>query len=136
MAESERMKKSNPGLLLCLTLALPAHAHHSFAVHFLPDDSISVSGTITEFRFSNPHGIAHFTVVNESGEEELWRAETNSPNVLRRRGWSRDSLKPGDEVTLEGWPARDDSRYMRIRVVTFADGRVLGTQRGASPDQD
>ena len=129
------MKYSIPALALLLAAAA-AEAHHSFAVHFVSDRSISVTGTITDFRFSNPHGEAFLTVINENGEEEAWRAETNSPNVLRRRGWSRTSLEPGMKVTLEGWPARDIPNYMRIRSVTFADGSVLGTQRGQAPDQD
>ena len=129
------MKYSIPALALLLT-ALAAEAHHSFAVHFVADRTISVTGTITDFRFSNPHGEAFFTVINENGEEEAWRAETNSPNVLRRRGWTRTSLQPGMEVTLEGWPARDIPNYMRIRSVTYADGSVLSTQRGQAPDQD
>lgn len=116
--------------------ALPAQAHHSFAVHFVADEIIEVSGTITRFRFSNPHGMAWFTVVDEAGNSAEWRAETNSPSVLRRRGWTPDVLKEGDEVTLEGWPARDDPHYMRIRSVTFADGRRLDTQRGLQAEQD
>lgn len=116
-------------LLALLCLAAPTQAHHSFAVHFLADESVTVSGTVSDFRFTNPHGLVQFTVVDEQGGEAAWRAETNSPSVLRRRGWSPDSLKAGDKVTLEGWPARDDPHYMRIRSVTFADGRVLGTQR-------
>lgn len=113
-----------------------ASAHHSFAVHFLPEGEVTVTGVVTSFRFANPHGVLELTVINDDGEEELWRAETNSPNILRRRGWSRDSLKPGQEITVTGWPSRKDDHYMRIRSVTFADGSVLGTQRGAAPDQD
>ena len=72
----------------------------------------------------------------EDGEEEAWRAETNSPSILRRRGWNRDSLSAGDEITITGWPARNDDNYMRIRSVTFADGSILATQRGQTLDQD
>jgi hypothetical protein len=55
---------------------------------------------------------------------------------LRRRGWNRDSLSAGDEITITGWPARNDDNYMRIRSVTFADGSILATQRGQTLDQD
>jgi len=111
-------------------------AHHSFAVHFLPDGEVQVTGVVDRFRFANPHGVLEFTVTNEDGEKVAWRAETNSPSLLRRRGWNRDSLKPGQEVTVTGWPARSEEHYMRIRKVTFADGSVLATQRGINLDQD
>ena len=83
-------------VLAALTATPVALAHHSFAVHYLPDKLISVSGVVDGFRFSNPHGIVHFKVRTPEGEEQEWRAETNSPNILKRRGWTKDSLKVGD----------------------------------------
>lgn len=114
------------GLLGC---AAAAKAHHSFAVHFVADEIVTVSGVVTEFRFRNPHGLLFFTVRGDDGSEQVWRAETNSPNVLRRRGWSESSLKPGDRVKVEGYPARDDTAHMRIYRVTFEDGSELIGQR-------
>src|SRR5690606_27259640 len=102
-----------------------------FAVHFVPDETITLSGVVTEFRFRNPHGLLFFTVRGEDGTEQTWKAETNSPNVLRRRGWTETSIRAGERVTLEGYPARDDSAYMRIARVTFEDGRELIGQRSA-----
>lgn len=104
------------------------HAHHSFAVHFVPDRIVSVKGTVTDFRFTNPHGLLFLTVKKDDGEEQKWRAETNSPNVLRRRGWSRTSIKKGDVVTVEGYPTRDGSLVLRIHRVIFPDGRELPGQ--------
>lgn len=111
-------------------------AHHSFAVHFVPDGEVQVKGVVDRFRFANPHGVLEFTVTTESGEQQAWRAETNSPSLLRRRGWSRDSIMPGQEITVTGWPARAEDHYMRVRIVTFADGTVLATQPGINLDQD
>lgn len=116
-------------MLLALTALLPAHAHHSFPVHFVPDKLIRVSGTATGFRFRNPHALIEFTVTDGQGTETAWRAETNSPSILRRRGWSETSIKPGDAITIEGYPARDGSSYMRVASVTFTDGRELSGQR-------
>jgi Family of unknown function (DUF6152) len=65
-----------------------------------------------------------------------WRAETNSPNSLRRRGWSKDSFKVGDQITIVGFPARDNTPYMRISKATFADGREIIGQGMAAPTQD
>jgi len=120
-----------------LAFLMPAaQAHHSFAVHFVSDHLVEVSGTVKEFRFSNPHGVLTFEVMDANGQMLTWRAETNSPSVLRRRGWSKDSLKPGEAITVLGFPARDDSNYMRISKVTFADGRELLGQAQTAPAED
>jgi hypothetical protein len=105
----------------------PAAAHHSFAVFFDNEAGIvSVRGVVTEFSFRNPHGLIRLQVKEKSGETVEWKAETNSPSILERRGWKKDSLKAGDEIILEGWKARDGSHYMRMRKVTKADGTPVG----------
>ena len=113
--------------LLGLACAVPAFAHHSFAVFFSDDKAVvSVTGKVTGFDFKNPHGLIRLAVTEPSGEVVQWKAETNSPSILERRGWSRDSLKLGDQITIEGWSARDGSRYMRLRKATRADGSTVG----------
>ncbi len=114
--------------LLCAGM-LPAVAHHSFAVFFDADSSIMVSGVVQEFQFRNPHGLIRISVAGKAGEE-TWKAETNSPSILERRGWKRDSLKVGDSITIEGWPARDGSNYLRVRAVRRADGTPIGIPLG------
>lgn len=114
-----------PLTVLLLLIHVPADAHHSFAVHFDDERIISVKGVVTDFRFTNPHGRIYLTVINASGDEEQWQAETNSPNILRRRGWSKTSVVKGETVTIEGYPARDGSNYIRITRVLFEDGREL-----------
>lgn len=115
--------------LLVLGATASAVAHHSFAVHFVADKIVTVKGTVEEFSFRNPHGLLMLTAKDAGGVEQHWRIETNSPNILRRRGWSEDSIKPGDQVTVEGYPARDGSPSMRVYRVTFPDGRELVGQR-------
>lgn len=107
---------------LALAAAIPASAHHSFAVYFDPDAPVTLEGTVTAFRFTNPHGTLVFEV---DGEE--WRAETNAPVVLRRRGWTRTSLRPGQHVTVSGWRSRDGRNYMRLREVRDEQGNLVGT---------
>lgn len=120
-----------------LALGQPvAHAHHSFAVHFVPDEIVTISGTVSEFRFRNPHGVVSLAVSHENGDEALWKVETNSPNILKRRGWSENSIPVGARITVEGYPARDGSNFMRIYRVRFADGRELIGQRPAPGDED
>jgi hypothetical protein len=113
-------------LLLTLTCGC-ALAHHSFAVFFDTDSQLrKITGVVKEFRFTNPHGVVTLAVV-EGNHEVIWRAETNSPSILRRRGWTPDSLHVGDKITIEGWPARDGSRYLRMRAATRANGEPVGT---------
>ncbi len=110
------------GLAASIPASIPATAHHSFAVYFDPDAPVTLEGTVTAFRFTNPHGTLVFEV---DGEE--WRAETNAPVVLRRRGWTRGSLRPGQHVTVSGWRSRDGRNYMRLREVRDEQGNLIGT---------
>lgn len=101
-------------------------AHHSFAVFFDDNKTIEIKGEVTEFLFTNPHGVISLTVKNAKGQIETWKAETNAPTLLRRRGWTKETLKTGEVVSILGWQARDGSHYMRMSKVTRADGTVLG----------
>jgi proline racemase len=113
--------------LLAAAPFTPLAAHHSFAVFFDNEQGVvSVRGTVTEFSFRNPHGLIRVKVTDKDGAVQEWKAETNSPSILERRGWKRDSLKVGDEIVLEGWRARDGANYMRMRKVTRADGTPVG----------
>ena len=114
-----------------MSVVAPAAAHHSFAVFFDDTKSVTVSGSVTEFKFTNPHAIIEVTRKTPQGQVETWRAETNAVTLLRRRGWTAESLKAGDMVTIDGWPSRDGSPYLRVRRVVKSDGTVLG----APPNQ-
>lgn len=106
----------------------PALAHHSFAVFFNADSEVvPITGTVTAFHFTNPHGIIELIVAGKGKADQVWKVETNSPSILVRRGWNKDSLKPGETVTIQGWPARDGTNYMRLRNATRADGTAIGT---------
>lgn len=111
-----------------------APAHHSFAVFFQTSKSISVTGVVTAVEFSNPHGLIHLVVTKPDGTVETWTAETNSPSILARRGWSKTTLKIGERVTVKGWPARDGARYLRMQNAYGADGRMIG--RPFDPNAD
>lgn len=119
------------GVLFVLTaVALGAAnslAHHSFAAFFDSTKTVKVTGVVTEFRFTNPHGLITIEVADDGRQKAVWRAETNSPSVLKRRGWTAASLKAGEVVTVEGWPARDGARYLRMSRVTRQDGSIVGT---------
>lgn len=112
-----------------------AFAHHSFAVFFDADRSVTVRGTVMDFQFRNPHGIIRLKVVDQDGKEQIWKAETNSPTILERRGWAKDSLKAGEVISIDGWPARDGSNYLRMRAVHRADGSPVGTAPMQPPEE-
>lgn len=131
-----RCKAWLAGALLLLGGALPVLAHHSFAVFFDDARSVTITGVVEEFQFRNPHGLIRMVVKAEDGSEQVWKAETNSPSILERRGWKRDSLKPGEVITVEGWPARDGSNYLRMRAASRADGSPIGTVRAAETAGD
>jgi hypothetical protein len=130
------MRKTLLFLGLSLACAAPAaQAHHSFAVYFDGSRDLTIKGKVTAFRFTNPHGTIVLDVTDEQGRVREWRAETNAPVVLQRRGWTRTSVKVGEEVTIEGWPARDGKPYMRLRRAVRADGRLIGTAPFGRQDQ-
>jgi hypothetical protein len=112
--------------LIGLLLSLPVLAHHSFAVFFDDSKTVSVTGTVVEFRFLNPHGVIRLDVVDTAGNKQVWKAETNSPSILERRGWTRDSIKAGEVLTVEGWPSRDGANYLRMRSAKHANGKAVG----------
>ena len=114
--------------------ATVASAHHSFAVFFDDKQEVTLRGTVTMFRFTNPHGTLAFDVTGPDGKVQHWRAETNAPSVLQRRGWTRASVRPGQVITIKGWRARDGSNYMRMGEVRDAQGALVGGRFGANDD--
>jgi hypothetical protein len=113
-----------------LLAATAAAAHHSAALFYNLDGRTEVSGTVTEFRFANPHAIVKLDVIGEDGDVQHWTAETTSPSILRRRGWSNASFKPGDKIRLEGLPSVDGTYLLRITRAFQADGTEIGVPRG------
>ncbi|WP_336977443.1 MULTISPECIES: DUF6152 family protein [Sphingomonadales] len=111
---------------LAVLVPAAAQAHHSFAAFFDPVKVITIKGTVTEFRFTNPHGTIALDVKGADGKVVHWRAETNAPVVLVRRGWSRDVIKAGDTISIEGWVSRDGKPYLRLKQAFDAKGKLIG----------
>ena len=102
-----------------------ALAHHSFAAEFDADQPLELTGTVTKVDWMNPHTFFYIDVETQDGQYELWALELGSPNGLARRGWTRDSLKIGDVVTVTGARARDGSLKGNARSVSLASGKQL-----------
>src|ERR1700694_3007782 len=116
-------------LLLCGASFLPVGAHHGAAGY----DSNKVStlkGTVTEFRFQNPHAQIFLDVRDSPAKTQNWMLEAVGIATLSRSGWSKSILKSGDEITVSGNPAKNGSPSMRLTKVVLASGKELGLERG------
>ncbi len=108
-----------------LLAALRISAHHAFAAEYDANQSITVSGTVTAFEWTNPHVWLRVDQKNEDGKITSWGFEMGSPNGLLHRGWRRAELKMGDPVTVTGYRAKDGRNVANVRIVTLPDGREL-----------
>jgi Family of unknown function (DUF6152) len=111
-------------LALLLVVAGPVLAHHGTAA-FDTSKSITVKATMTQFDFTNPHCTLFFDVKNEKGETEKWQGELTAPNKLARAGWTKETLKPGDAVTVSGYASKTGAHSLWIRTLLGPDGKAL-----------
>lgn len=112
-------------LAIALMAWTPADAHHSFTAEFVADKTATLSGTIKQVWFKNPHVRYLIVIKNEQGEEETWDARGSPVVWLARKGWTKDTVKVGDTVEMYGFLGRDGRRMLSIMTVTLEDGTVL-----------
>lgn len=111
-------------LLGFLVVAIPVMAHHG-GVAYETGRRITLKGTISNFEWTNPHSQVHLDVTDDTGKVAHWDFETQPPSILVHAGWHRDSLKPGDQVTLVAVPAKNGSTIGLLQKVTLANGEEL-----------
>ena len=113
------------GIVLCL-FSLPLAAHHSFAAEFDDKQPVTLDGVVTKFDFMNPHSWIYLDVTKPDGKTEHWQVETGSTNALFRRGWRKESLRPGDHVTIDAFRAKDGFEGPAFAVATDEVGTIWG----------
>jgi hypothetical protein len=109
---------------------VPTIAHHGEA-GYDTTKLVAIKGTVTDFQFINPHVEISLDVKTDDGSFENWQAEMNSPSILARAsGWKRTTLKPGDEIVLEGHRSKNGLKVLRVEKVSLPDGTELFPKGG------
>lgn len=121
------MKKQFMALLTIsnLFVSVQAHSHHSFAAQYDINSPITLIGTVTKIEWTNPHARFYVNVTDDDGNLINWNVELASPNVLKRQGWSRHSLREGDEITIEGSKARSGANMANTSSIILSDGKQV-----------
>ena len=118
--------------------ALPMLAHHSFSAEFDNSKPVALQGTVTKVDWMNPHIWIYLDVKDDkTGAVSAWQCEGGPPNTLTRNGWTKNDLKKGDSISINGTLAKDASKTCNATTVKFSDGRTVfaGTSNPDAPKQ-
>ena len=126
------VRNAAAALLLLGTASEQVIAHHSFAAQYDSTKPVTLTGIVTKVEWTNPHAFFSIEVKDASGAVAAWALELGSPNMLIRYKFTRDTIKIGDNVTVEGFLARDGSNLANAKTIRFADGRTFNA--GSSVD--
>ena len=129
------LRKMPAALVLAAALAMsvPLWAHHAFQAEFDDKKPVHLVGKVTKMEWINPHAWIHIDVTESDGKVTSWMVECGSPNIMLRRGFTKESLEFGSEIVVEGYRAKNGSNRANGSSVTFKDGRRLFVG-GSNPD--
>ena len=123
------------GALMVIALTTAAVAHHSASAEYDVTKTVAVDGTVTQFKFANPHSILTIEVTDSERRAVKWTVEFSSSVFLAEHGWNAATFKPGERLTVAGNPARSGVPRIYFRNLTFADGRQLVAPAAANLDE-
>ncbi len=131
------MKTLTAVTIAMIVFGAPIWAHHAFAAEFDAKKPIKLRGTVTRMEWINPHAWIHVDVKKADGSTDEWMIETGTPNTLLRRGLTKDSLKAGTEVIVDGYQSKDGSLRANGRDITLPNGQTLflGSGESDAPEQ-
>ena len=116
-------------VIICfLAVSAPIFAHHGNSAYDM-SKTVAIKGTVTHFEYANPHTQVYYDVTDDKGNVEHWVAETTNPAMLNRVGWSKETLKPGDQITLFVNPNKVGAKVTFLQKIQFPDGKELTTQK-------
>ena len=121
--------------LLLAMAAAPAQAHHAFAAEFDAKKPVKLRGTVTKMEWINPHAWIYIDVKQPDNTVVEWMIEAGTPNTLLRRGFTKDTLKPGTEILVDGYQSKDGSLRANGRDLTLPNGQTLFLGSTDGPDQ-
>ena len=110
-----------------IAFSRPLLAHHSSSAYDM-DHPVNMKGVVANMEWGNPHVFIYLDVKDDAGNAEQWRVEGNSPNMLVRSGWKKEMIKTGDQLLVNGAPAKNGSKVMRLITLTLANGQKYDGQ--------
>jgi hypothetical protein len=110
-----------------LVVSQPLLAHHSSSSYDM-EHPVNMKGVVSNMEWTNPHVFIYMDVKDDNGGVEQWRVEGNSPNMLVRSGWKKEMIKTGDQLLVNGAPAKNGSKVMRLISLTLANGQKFDGQ--------
>jgi hypothetical protein len=124
---SNMQKLRTVAVVATLAIAGPAWAHHPFDSEFDTNAPVKLSGKVTKIYWSDPHVVVQIGVADAGGQIRQWNCEGASPSAMEQKGWQKDTLKEGQQITIEGYRAKSEPFVAAARMITLSDGKSMSS---------